>query len=383
MPDLKTNLEKDQRPYYKKLRPLDRKNLPYSFYRGKKYIDLSHNDYLGLSQDTELIKVAQKTLKEYGNGSGGSRLLGGDYPLFHNLETLISKSYQKESALFFNNGYQGNIAVIAGLFGPKDIIFADKYCHASCLDACRFSGVQLKRFAHQDMQHLENRLKRHRKKGRKSLIVSDALFSMQGDFCSLKSLILLKKEYDCQLMIDEAHSLGVYGLKGLGFSFNVQNEIDFIFGTFGKALGSSGAFVTCSMTEKQQLLQKARSLIYSTALPRPVISWNYAAFLKIQKLGHLREKLIQQANDLRLKAQKTGFENLGNSHIIPLRFSKADTCLKARDLCLNEGVFTHAIFPPTVPDGQSQLRWSLNVMLQDVHMEKLQLLLPKLRSLES
>ena len=201
MPAPKTKINSDQRPYQRKLRPLNRQNLPFSTYQNKNYIDLSHNDYLGLSQDQELIELAKKALQDYGNGSGGSRLLGGDHPVFHDLESLIASSYQKQAALFFNNGYQGNLAVFKGLFGSNDIVFADKYVHASCLDACLLAGVQLKRFAHQDMQHLEKRLKQYRKKGLKALIVSDALFSMQGDFSPLNDLIALKETYNCQLIL--------------------------------------------------------------------------------------------------------------------------------------------------------------------------------------
>ena len=383
MPVPKTKINPDQRPYQRKLRPLDRKNLPFSTYQNKNYIDLSHNDYLGLSQDQELIELAKKALQDYGNGSGGSRLLGGDHPVFHDLESLIASTYQKQAALFFNNGYQGNLAVFKGLFGPDDIVFADKYVHASCLDACLLAGVQLKRFAHQNMQHLEKRLKQYRKKGLKALIVSEALFSMQGDFSPLNDLIALKEAYDCQLMVDEAHSLGVYGPNGLGCSAHYLRDIEFIFGTFGKALGSSGAFVTCSLTEKQTLLQKSRPFIYSTALPHPVMAWNRAVFIKLKELSYLREKLIKNAHHLRIKAETLGFHHLGESHIIPLRFSSTEACIKARDLCLKKGFFTHAIFPPTVPEGQCQLRLSLNSTLHDDHFDRLKQLLIDLKEVDS
>eukprot|EP01047_Picozoa_sp_COSAG01_P000008 COSAG01_NODE_1_length_100484_cov_170.446142_8_plen_370_part_00 len=357
MPDHKTKEIKANTPVFQRsLKPAQQHEGAYCYIENKRYLNLSSNDYLGLSQEPPLIKIAQDTLEQYGMGSTGSRLLSGDFESHHALEKALAQYYQQEAALLFNTGYQGNLAVISSLFNKHDIIFADKHIHACCIDACRLAGVTLKRYAHLDTTHLERLLQTHRKNHTQALILSESVFSMDGDSANITQLIALKKEYNCQLMIDDAHGFGVFPALN-------NPDIDLLTATFGKALGSFGAFLICRDVIKQRLINQARGFIYSTALPLPVVAWNKAALALLPDLNNRQTQLLKLADWLREACEQAGFRHLGNSHIIPLIFDNLTTC-KALVAQLNKiGIQTNAILPPTVAAHACRIRISLTALI--------------------
>ncbi|MEK9657718.1 MAG: 8-amino-7-oxononanoate synthase [bacterium] len=342
------------------LRPAEFRNGIYCQRGGISYIDLSRNDYLHLSQHPDLIDAARNMLEQSGMGSTGSRLLSGDYTQFHDLERDVAAFCRHESALLFNSGYQCNLSLISTLFGPTDIVFADKHIHASLIDACRLAGVTLKRFSHLDLSHLESRLSTYRSLYQRALILSESLFSMDGDTADIPGLIALKTRFDCQLLIDEAHAFGVLGDSGRGLAASYSGDIDYISATFGKALGSVGAFVACSESVRKQLISSARGFIYSTALPLPVIAWNHAALRLLPDLDARRSHLFVLADWLRSHCQRAGFTRLGNSPIIPLIFDSPDACKGVVADLANIGFHASAIMPPTVPANACRIRLSLS-----------------------
>ncbi|MEK7376298.1 MAG: 8-amino-7-oxononanoate synthase, partial [Candidatus Margulisiibacteriota bacterium] len=252
---------------------------------GKKYIDFSSNNYLGLSNHPKIIEAAKNAIDKYGAGSLGSRLLSGSFDIHDELEAKTAEFKQKEAALVFNTGYQANVGIISTLAGKKDMALSDKLSHASIIDGIRLSGASHFRFKHNDMAHLEDVLKRERKRFRHVLIISESVFSMDGDLAPLKQLAGLKKKYDCLLFIDEAHATGVFGKTGAGLieQERLSDKVDLIMGTFGKAMGSFGAYLACSRLMKNYLINACRSFIYSTALPPVVIAANIAAIDAVKK----------------------------------------------------------------------------------------------------
>ena len=325
---------------------------------GCSYISFVHNDYLNLSQSSYFDQHIEKILKEHGMGSGGSRLLGGDHDLFHDLETDLAGLFVHKECLLFNSGYQCNIGVIASFFKKGDVIFADKYIHASCIDAIRLSGAKLVRYRHLDLVHLKTLLAKNRYRYRRALLLSESLFSMDGDIADIDGLIALKKLHDCFLMIDDAHAFGVLGKRCLGLGDDYQEGIDFIVGTFGKALGGQGAFVLCDLSFKLEMVQSCRSFIYSTSLPLPVIAWNRSALqwiLNHQSIIHDYCFRVQQ-----FKRSLGGCMTcLGEAHILSLLFQDTHILLQVVAHLKEKGFFVAPIFSPTVPLGLERIRLSL------------------------
>jgi 8-amino-7-oxononanoate synthase len=305
---------------------------------------------LGLSEEPALQKVLGQAVLEKPWGSTGSRLLSGDYDVFHSLEEALAKFTGRESALVFNSGYQVNVGVASVLVSKGDIVLADRLAHASLLDGARLSGAKLVRYRHNDLGHLRSLLEHHRKENHRALLVSESLFSMDGDFAPLDALIDLKKEFDCQLLVDEAHAFGVFGPEGAGLT--KSKDVDVVVGTFGKALGSYGAFAACSAALKERLIQSARSFVYSTALPPALIEWNLAALKMAGGLANRRETL------------KTSWEILGGeSPIVPIRIGEVEATVKKAEELREKGFWVLPICPPSVPAGEARLRLSLNWFL--------------------
>ncbi|MDP2904985.1 MAG: 8-amino-7-oxononanoate synthase, partial [Candidatus Omnitrophota bacterium] len=229
----------------------------------KGYIDFSSNDYLGLCGHPKLIEASVKALAKYGTSSCASRLLSGDLDIHHELEDAVARLKNKECALIFGSGYQANIGIISSFCGAGDAVFSDRFCHASIIDGIILSGARLFRFRHNDAGHLEDILKKERHKFKNSLIVTETIFSMDGDRPDLKALIDIKTRYGCNLMADEAHATGIYGASGSGVveEEGLSREVDYIMGTFGKALGSFGAYLAASKSDIDYLINKCRSFI--------------------------------------------------------------------------------------------------------------------------
>jgi len=329
---------------------------------GQEYEDFSSNDYLGFSDHPEIKKTIEKAISEYPAGSCASRLLSGDFELFHQLEAKIACFLGKDDALVFNSGYQANIGAISALCTKDDLVLIDRLSHASIIDGVMLSQAKFFRFNHNDMEHLENILKRQRPKFKNIFIITETVFSMDGDICPIKELVEIKEKYGCFLILDEAHAIGVFEDKGRGIAYlnGLTARIDLIIGTFGKALGSFGAFVSCSTKIKNYFVNSARSFIYSTALPPYVIAANLKSIELVENENFRRKSLLENSAYFRLELDKRGFITRGSSQIIPLILGENEKTLAIGNELKNKKYWVTAIRPPTVPLGESRIRFSIS-----------------------
>ena len=340
------------------------KNAKYINYKGKNLINLSSNNYLGFADNEEITKeFLESAGSRYSFGSASARLLTGTLPVYRELEQLLREMFDKEGVLLFNSGYHANVGIASSIAGKGDVIFSDKLNHASIIDGMRLSQAKFFRYQHNDMESLERLLQRERKNFNNAVIITESVFSMDGDIADLKKIVELKKKYDCIMIVDEAHAFGVFGQKGLGVSeiLNLTSEIDIIVGTFGKAIGSTGAFAAGNRILIEYLTNKARSFIFSTALPP--VSIAFSKWIIENKLPFTLEK----RKKLLSIAQKLGSE----SHIIPVIIGENFETEQMCERLFDAGYFTLPIRPPTVPDGTSRIRLSLTTDIEEKDLEKL------------
>ena len=342
-------------------------------FEGREYLDFSSNDYLGLSDHPKLKKAVIAAVDKFGVASCASRLLSGDSGIFHELEDAVAKFKGKESALVFNSGYQANVGIISSLFTKNDCIFSDRLNHASIIDGIKLSQAQVFRFQHNDCQHLESFLKNKRNKFKNALIVTESIFSMDGDQAPLKELVELKEKYNCQIMVDEAHATGVFGQQGSGLveQSGLTDRIDLIMGTFSKALAGFGAYLATSKIITDYLVNTCRSFIYSTALPSAVIAGNLASLKLIKDEPQRRKILLTRAETFRAKLIKRGFCVKGASQIIPVILGDNLKVVEFAKKIQEKGYWVLPVRPPTVPVGQARLRISLNYCHQPEYLDKL------------
>lgn len=335
-------------------------------------LDLSSNDYLAFAEHPRLIEQSRAFLEAAGSGAGAARLMSGDLDIFHALEDEVAALKDQEAALIFGSGYMANCGLIPALAGRHDVIFADRLDHASIYDGCRLAGARLIRFNHNDLDHLEDLLKKKRGKNR-ALIVVESLYSMDGDICPLAEIVRLKERYDCLLMVDEAHATGLYGPKGAGLveEAGLAGRVDIVMGTFSKALGSYGAYVAGSSGLKDLLINRARSFIFSTALPPAVVGASLAAVRLVREEPGLRRELFAKVDLFKELLRRGGVPFLGTSQIIPVMVGKSDTAVKlAAELREDHHIFATAVRPPTVPEGTARLRFSITRNLSDAALEQ-------------
>jgi len=328
---------------------------------GRELLDFSSNDYLALAEHPTLIAAAQEALNRFGTGSGASRLMSGDLAVHHELEEAVAQLKGKDAALTFGSGYMANAGIIPALVARHDLIFSDRLNHASIHDGCRLSGARLVRFRHNDLNHLEDLLKAKRGAGT-ALIVVESIYSMDGDRCPLPELVQLKERFGCLLMVDEAHATGVFGANGGGIieEDGVGRGVDLAMGTFGKALGSYGAYVAGSREMIEYLLNRARSFIFSTALPPAVAAASLAAVQLIRQEPNLRRELHGKIDYFKGLLRTGGYgTDLGPSQIIPIQVGESRAALNKAGLLRKQGVFATAVRPPTVPEGTARLRFSI------------------------
>lgn len=318
-------------------------------------INFSSNDYLGLSQEPEIKAAAIETLNNWGAGSGASRLVTGSLELHHQLEATIAEWKRSEAAVLFNSGYQANQGILSGLCQQGDQIFFDSLAHASIRDGIVLSRAKSFEFHHNDSDHLESLLQSHSGSGLK-IIITESVFSMDGDLAPLQELLHLAETYDCLLIIDEAHAVGVFGPKGAGrcpeLKINSPRLIQI--GTCGKALGSFGAYIACADVIAQLLFSRARSLIYTTALPPAVLAATQAAINFIQNHPERQAQLLRNQSYLRELSYQSVI-----SQIFPVILGEETLVLEASHDLMNQGLWVQAIRPPTVPVGSARLRISL------------------------
>jgi len=327
----------------------------------QEYIDFSSNDYLGLCGHPKLIAAGKKAMDEFGTAGCASRLLSGDLELHHQLEEKIAGFKHKEAGLFFNSGYQANAGIISALYGRGDVIFFDRLSHASLVDAVMLSQARFFRFQHNDMASLEDLLKQERSKFKGALIITESIFSMDGDKAPLKDLVLLKEKYNCEIFVDEAHATGIFGENGSGLvqEQGLEEKVDFIMGTFSKALAGFGAYLATSANVKNYLINTCRSFIYSTALPAGVVAGNLASLELVAEEPQRRAKLKKTAENFRAALKNKGFPAKGDAQIVPLIIGDNLKTLDFADGLRKKGFWVLPIRPPTVPSGSARLRFSL------------------------
>ena len=325
---------------------------------GRDVILLSSNDYLGLATHPLVIQAAVQATEQYGAGAGASRLICGTLPPHQKLETTLARFKGTDAALVYGSGYLANLGTIPALVEKQGVIFADRLCHASLIDGCRLSGADVRVFRHNDAGHLELLLKR-RRVNRPTLIVTDGLFSMDGDLAPLPDLASLAERYGATLYVDDAHGTGVMGATGRGTleHFHVEDRIPFHMGTLGKALGSSGAYVAGSDEFVRYLINRSRPFMFSTA-PAPGSMAAAAAALEIVRTEpDRRTRLWANRHRLDEGLRRLGFRLTATvSPILPVLVGSAEQALTFADALLAQGVFAPAIRPPTVPDATSRIR---------------------------
>uniref|UniRef100_A0A7C3WKU2 8-amino-7-ketopelargonate synthase n=1 Tax=Desulfobacca acetoxidans TaxID=60893 RepID=A0A7C3WKU2_9BACT len=329
---------------------------------GRVLLNLSSNDYLGLALDPRLTAAAGAAAKRWGVGAGASRLVAGHFALHEAVEAKLARFKGTEAAVIFSTGYMANLGVISALLEPGDLVFCDRLNHASIYDGIRLSGAELKRFPHRDMERLEQLLQET--PARKTrLIVTDSVFSVDGDLAPLPALVELKERYGALLMIDEAHATGVLGAGGAGLAeaLGLTGRIDVHMGTFSKALGSLGGYVAGDRLLIEYLHNKARAFIYSTALPPPVLGAIDQALDIVVQEPERRRYLLGQAETFRQVLQQAGFDTLGSeTQIVPVLVGKNARTLEFAGRLQEEGLMAVALRPPTVPPGKARVRFSLS-----------------------
>lgn len=330
---------------------------------GKELLDLSSNDYLALVGDDTLREEFFRLFKPKNFSSSSSRLMSGFDSDTVELERLIAKDYNREAALIFSSGYHLNTSVLPAIGNAKTLILADKLVHASLIDGIRLSKCEFRRFEHNNLEALERILESKHADYSRIIIVSESTFSMDGDKCDLRFLVELKHRFDNVLLyVDTAHDIGTAGKKGLGEpeEQGVINEMDFIVATFGKALASCGAFVVCDGIMKEYLVNKARGLIFSTALPPVQMQWTRFIWERMANFSDRRASLTENAAYFRMQLKKKGIQTPSSSHIIPIITGQPSATISKSAALHSAGFHCLAVRPPTVPQNLCRLRLSLN-----------------------
>ena len=322
----------------------------------KEYLMMASNNYLGLTFDTRVIEGALKGTQQYGTGSGGSRLVSGTFPLFTELERSLAKFKNTEKALVFNTGYMANVGTISAVADKNTIIFSDELNHASIIDGCRLSKASIKAYNHCDVEELKFLLKQADRSARK-LIVTDGVFSMDGDIAPLDKLYELSRDYNALLMVDDAHATGTIGNgHGTAAYFGLEKEVDIQLGTLSKSLGSVGGYVAANSTIIDYLVNTSRSFIFSTALSPADIGAALAALQVLESdrsvLGRLQENVNYMADQL----TSLGINATNETPIFPILIGRNDDTLAVSDYLYEAGIIGTAIRPPTVPIGESRIR---------------------------
>lgn len=328
---------------------------------GQSLVNFASNDYLGLASDDSVCQAARQAIENCGFGAGASPLVTGYTEEHHALEAELAVFYDAERALVFGSGYAANLGTIQALVGPGDAVYGDKLNHASLIDGCRLSGAYFRTYRHADPDHLAWQISRGQP-ARRRLIVTDSVFSMDGDTAPLPELVALAKQHDAMLLVDEAHATGVLGPKGRGLAeqLGCESGITVHVGTLSKALGASGGFVVGSERLVEWLIHKARSYVYSTATPAVIASAARVSLGIVQSQPDRRERLAQAADWLRTQLTERGWSTGPSStQIVPILVGDAEAALALSSQLKARGYWVPAIRPPTVPLGTSRLRISL------------------------
>jgi 8-amino-7-oxononanoate synthase len=342
---------------YRRMRMVSGPQGPHVVLDGKPVLLLCSNNYLGLADHPRVREAAADAAMRWGAGAGASRLVSGNMTLHRRLEERLAAFKGTQSALLFGSGYLANIGVVPALARRGELVFSDELNHAPIIEGCRLSGAETFVYRHADLDHLAWGLRNA--DGRGALIVTDGVFSMDGDIAPLEEIVELARHHDVRVMVDDAHGTGTLGPDGRGTvaAAGLEGEVDVIVGTLGKALGSYGAFVACDGALARYLVNSARGLIFSTGLPPASAAAAIAALELIGEQPRRVERLAANADALRAALAREGFDVAGSeTQIVPLIVGNADLALRICEAALECGVFAQAIRPPTVPEGTSRLR---------------------------
>jgi len=328
---------------------------------GKTYLSFCSNNYLGLANHPSVVAAVKDAVELYGWGAGASRLVSGNMTLHKTLENEISKFKKKDAAIVFPTGYMANLGVITSLVSNGDLVICDKLNHASIIDGCRLSGADFRIYAHCNMEKLENILRKSTKYKCK-LIITDSVFSMDGDLAPLPDLVKIAAKYNAMLMVDEAHGTGVFGGNGRGVveHYNLSNEVYVVMGTLSKAIGSLGGYVSGDSDLISYLRNKARTFMYTTALPPAVCAASIAGIKLIQEDPSMRVSLWNNVRFIKDKLNSLNINTISSeSQIIPILIGDAKKAVKVSKLLYENGILIPAIRPPTVPANSSRLRMTV------------------------
>ena len=343
---------------------------------GQRMLNLSSNDYLGLANDISLREEFLRTLtpETFLPTSSSSRLLTGNFSDYQKLEQQLATMFGTESALIFNSGYHANTGILPAICNTHTLILADKLVHASLIDGIKLSSAKCIRYRHNDISQLQRLIAENHNAYEQIIIVTESIFSMDGDEADLPALIQLKKSYsNILLYIDEAHAFGVRGKKGLGCAEEQEciNDIDILVGTFGKAIASAGAYIVCRQLIREYLINKMRTFIFTTALPPINIQWTSWVLERLPALQHKRTHLLQISEKLKEALTTKGYNCPSVSHIVPMIVGASeDTILKAEEL-QRKGFYALPVRPPTVPEGTSRIRFSLTADITEHEIDQL------------
>ena len=361
MTDVAARLEElRDRGLYRRLRLIEGPQGPQVTLDGNEVLLLCSNNYLGLADDPRVREAAAAAAIEWGAGAGASRLISGNMAPHRALESRLARFKSYESALLFGSGYLANTGVIASLAGKGEVVFSDELNHASIIDGCRLSRAETFVYRHGDLDHLAWGLREAG--GRAALIVSDGVFSMDGDVAPMQGLHELSRRHRCRLMVDEAHATGAIGPGGRGSvaAAGLSGEVDVVVGTLGKALGSYGAYVCAAAELTDFLLNSSRPFIFSTAPPPPAVGAAAMALELLEAEPQRVDRLQANAAALRSGLRQEGLAaGASSTQIVPIEIGGAGPTMELSELALQRGVFAQGIRPPTVPEGSSRLRFTV------------------------
>ena len=369
------------RDLYRTLHTLENHRGTHAELEGREILLFCSNDYLGLSRHPRVIAASRHAAKSHGVGAGAARLISGTSDLHTRLETKLAGFKKKERALVFSAGYLANLGILTALAGAKDLIVMDKLCHASIVDGARLSGATIRVFPHKNYARCREILEKSADFQRK-ILVSDTVFSMDGDLADLGLLVGLKEKYGCLLAVDDAHGTGVLGLTGRGAAEDagLEGKIDIVMGTLSKALGCLGGFAAGSGTMIEYLVNRARPFIFATALPPVLCAAALEALGVIEEEPALRHKLWQNVQKVHEGLARLGLEPAPITFpIFPVLIGGEKEAVKASELLLKEGILIPAVRTPTVPKGKARLRLTVSAAHRDEDIEKLLRALSEIR----
>lgn len=364
--------ELSEKHLMRRLLPLESGTGPVVRIDGREVLLFASNDYLGLARHPDVVAAAVHATQVYGAGAGAARLVSGSLPPHQQLDEALAQFKGAECALTFGSGYLANIGAIPALIGRGGLILADRLCHASLVDGCRLSGADFRVYRHNDMEHLAELLGK-RRKGRPTLIVTDGVFSMDGDLAPLPALAALAESYDANLYIDDAHGTGVLGAQGRGTAehYGLGSRLPLQMGTLGKALGSSGAFIAGPEPSIRYLLQRCRSFMFATAPTPGSAAAALAALRIVEQEPDRRRRLWDNRERLFAGLRRLGFTLAPTmTPIMPIVVGRAETAVRLAEQLLADDIFAPAVRPPTVPPDTSRIRVTVTAEHTAAHIDQ-------------